>query len=62
MQVQIKFIVGGASSSVGGFSAGDTLRCHAEMAKHLVEDAKCAEYVVAEVAAKKVETKQTKAK
>lgn len=43
--MQIKFIIGGANSAFGGFSAGDTLRCSQEMAKHLVEDIKCAIYM-----------------
>lgn len=47
MQVQIKFIVGGANSICGGFSAGDTLRCSEAMAKHLVDDVKCAKYMEA---------------
>ena len=43
--MQIKFITGGANSAFGGFSAGDVLRCSPEMAKHLVEDIKCAIYM-----------------
>jgi hypothetical protein len=43
--MQIKFITGGANSAFGGFSAGDTLRCSEEMAKHLVEDLGCAIYM-----------------
>jgi hypothetical protein len=50
MQVQIKFIVGGANSAIGGFSAGDTLRCPAELAAHLVNEVKCAEYIAAPAA------------
>lgn len=45
MQTQIKFIVGGANSLCGGFVAGDTLRCSLALAKHLVEDVKCAKYM-----------------
>ena len=45
MQVQVKFIVGGANSAFGGFSAGDTLRCNEVLAKHLVEEIKCARYM-----------------
>jgi len=45
MQTQIKFLVGGANSAIGGFSAGDILRCSQAFAKHLVEDVKCAKYL-----------------
>ena len=48
MQVQIKFIVSGANSVCGGFVTGDTARIDAAFAKHLVDDAKCAEYVTAQ--------------
>jgi hypothetical protein len=48
--MQIKFIVGGANSAIGGFSAGDTLRCSDELAAHLVNDIKCAEYIAAPAA------------
>ena len=37
MQTQIKFLVGGANSLIGGFVNGDRLRVSAELAKHLVE-------------------------
>lgn len=43
--IQVKFITSGANSAFGGFSAGDTLRCSEAMAKHLVEDIKCAKYI-----------------
>jgi len=43
--VKIKFVVGGANSAIGGFSAGDILRCHESLAKHFVEDIKCAKYI-----------------
>ena len=58
MQVQIKFTVGGANSVCGGFSAGDMLRCSAAMAKHLVEDAKCAEYAATPANPPEVEAKR----
>lgn len=45
MRVQIKFIASGSSSLTGNFAPGDTLRCSLEHAKHLVEDAQCADYV-----------------
>lgn len=43
--VKVKFIVGGANSAFGGFSAGDLLVCSEAMARHLVEDLKCAKHV-----------------
>lgn len=43
--VKVKFTVGGANSAFGGFSAGDLLVCSEAMARHLVEDLKCAKYV-----------------
>lgn len=43
--VKIKFVVGGANSAFGGFSAGDILACSESMAKHLVDDVKCAKYI-----------------
>lgn len=43
--VQIKFIVLGANSAVGGFAPGDTARVSEEMARHLVEEAGVAQYV-----------------
>lgn len=45
--MQVKFITNGANSAFGGFTAGDTLRCSPEMAKHLVEEIKCARYMEA---------------
>ena len=45
MQVQIKFTASGSSSATGSFAPGDLLRCSAEMARHLVEEAHCAHYV-----------------
>lgn len=45
MQRQIKFIRSGASSVFGGFAPGDTLRCGAEAARHLVEEAGAAVYI-----------------
>ena len=37
MQTQIKFIVSGANSQYGGFSAGDTMRVPLDIAAHFVE-------------------------
>ena len=45
MQVQIKFTASGSSSATGNFAPGDLLRCSADTARHLVEEAKCAQYV-----------------
>ena len=42
--VTVKFLVGGANSAFGGFAAGDLLRCSEAMAKHLVDEVKCAKY------------------
>jgi|SoimicmetaTmtLPB_FD_contig_71_31154_length_765_multi_2_in_0_out_0_2 hypothetical protein len=50
MQVQVKFTVFGCCSAIGNFEPGDTARVSAEMAKHLVEEARCAKYVEAPVA------------
>lgn len=44
MQVQIIFTAYGSSHLTGNFGPGDTLRCSAEQARHLVQDAKCARY------------------
>lgn len=49
MQVQVIFTAGGSSSIFGNFAPGDTLRCDAEQARHLVEDARCARYAMPEV-------------
>jgi len=37
MQTQIKFLVGGANSLIGGFVEGDRARVPDDLAKHLVE-------------------------
>ena len=44
MQVQIRFVAHGANSIIGGFVYGDIARVDAEFARHLVEEAKVAEY------------------
>ena len=48
MQVQIIFTATGSSSVTGNFAPGDTLRCSAELARHLVEEAQCARYAQSE--------------
>lgn len=45
MLVQIKFTVFGCCSAIGNFEPGDTARISPAMAKHLVEEARCAKYV-----------------
>lgn len=45
MQVQIKFKVFGCCSAIGNFAPGDTARLSMDIARHLVEEARCAEYV-----------------
>jgi hypothetical protein len=42
---KIQFTTNGANSLIGGFAAGDLLVCGAAMARHLVEEAKCARYM-----------------
>jgi hypothetical protein len=57
MQVQIRFTAGGSSALTGNFAPGDLLRCSAEHARHLVEEARCAAYVVAPAAPEEQPTK-----
>ncbi len=45
MQVAIKFTAFGGCSAFGEFSPGDVARVSADMARHLVEEARCAKYV-----------------
>lgn len=45
--VQIRFIRQGANSLIGGFSSGDLARVSDEFARHLVEEARVAEYAQA---------------
>ena len=59
MLVQIKFTATGGCAAIGEFSPGDTARIGADLAKHLVEEARCADYVKAPAAeAAPVETKR----
>ena len=46
--VQIRFIRQGANSLIGGFSSGDLARVSESFARHLVEEARVAEYVQAQ--------------
>jgi len=60
VQTQIKFLVGGANSAIGGYSAGDILRCSQSFAKHLVEDVKCAKYLEIAKTEKPISKRQRK--
>ena len=66
MQVAIKFTATGGCSAFGEFSPGDVARVSADMARHLVEEARCAKYVEApkpaEVAPEPQTIKQRKRK
>lgn len=44
MQVQVKFTAFGSSALCGNFAPGDLLRCDADVARHLAEEAGCAKY------------------
>lgn len=46
-QVEVKFTASGCSAVTGNFAPGDLLRTSPEMARHLVKDARCAEYTQA---------------
>ena len=46
--VQIRFIRQGANSLIGGFSSADLARVSEDFARHLVEEARVAEYVQAQ--------------
>ena len=46
--VKIRFIRQGANSLIGGFSSGDLARVSEDFARHLVEDARVAEYIQAQ--------------
>ena len=48
--IQIRFKAQGSNSLIGGFSSGDVARVGDALAKHLVEDARVAEYVAAPAA------------
>jgi len=48
---EVRFLTSGANSVLGGFSAGDTARVSPAFAKHLVEEARVAEFVTAPKAA-----------
>jgi hypothetical protein len=56
---KIKFTALGSSSAIGSFSPGDTARLSDDLARHLVEEARCAEYVFE--AAKPAEAPQEEA-
>lgn len=62
MLKQIKFTASGANSAVGGFMPGDTARIDAAMAAHLVDEAKVAVYVNADIKPTKEDTVKTDTK
>lgn len=43
--IAVKFKTFGATSAGGSFAPGDIMRCDADLANHLVNEAKCAEYL-----------------
>lgn len=43
--VKIKFIAQGSNTAIGGFSSGDIANVGEALAKHLVEEARVAQYV-----------------
>ncbi|MCL4695439.1 MAG: hypothetical protein KJ023_00030 [Burkholderiaceae bacterium] len=43
--VLIQFITNGSSTVLGNFGPGDRIRVKPDMARHLVEEARCAKYV-----------------
>lgn len=45
--IQIRFTAQGANSAIGGFNSGDMARVGEALAKHLVDEARVAEYVTA---------------
>lgn len=45
MRQLIQFTRNGCNTLLGNFGPGDRLRCSADMARHLVEQARCARYV-----------------
>lgn len=54
MLTQIKFTKLGCCSAIGNFEPGDVARIESAMAKHLVEEADVATYVVAKAVEAKV--------
>lgn len=47
MGTRIRFVAQGANSLLGGFSPGDTATVGHELARHLVEEARVAQYLEA---------------
>lgn len=45
MLVHIQFTTNGSSTVLGNFGPGDRIRVKPDMARHLVEEARCAKYV-----------------
>ncbi|HSD16787.1 MAG TPA: hypothetical protein VLC71_05925 [Thermomonas sp.] len=52
---QIKFTASGCSTWTGNFAPGDVARLDDAAAKHLVEEARCAQYMTAETSAETVQ-------
>jgi hypothetical protein len=48
--IQIRFKASGANSMLGSFASGDIARVSETFARHLVEEARVAEYIVATTA------------
>lgn len=44
MLTKIRFTATGCCSAIGNFSSGDLARVSVELARHLVEEARCAKY------------------
>lgn len=60
--MQIQFTASGANSALGGFMPGEFARVDPAIAKHLVEEAKVAVYVVEQAPKTPDPAKKTKAK
>lgn len=51
MATRIRFVAQGSNSLLGGFSPGDTATVGHEFARHLVEEARVAQYLEAPLSA-----------
>jgi hypothetical protein len=58
--VQIRFKAFGASTEFGSFAPGDLFRCNEALARHLVEEAQCAEYVAVKVVEQEAKPAKTR--
>ena len=59
--IKIRFTAQGANSVIGSFSSGDVANVGESFARHLVDEARVAEYLVAQTVAKPKQVKATKA-